>query len=145
MTTEVEALILLAEGGAQHPEEVEAAAAAAVAAVGGRIVAGFLPHALIVQVTEEAVDGLRQSLGAATVYTETVPATAVESAAEPLRSVLTAWNQRRGVSGVRPEPRGRGLPWDAPGFLPPDPPPEIRELLRRREQQYKEADASPGT
>ena len=141
MTTEVEALILLAEGGAQRPEEVEAA----TAAVGGRIVAGFLPRALIVQVTEEAVDELRRSLGAATVYTEAVPATAVESTAEPVRSVLTAWNQRRGLSGVRPEPRGRGLAWDAPGFLPPDPPPEIRELLRRREQQHKEADDSPGT
>ena len=116
MTTEVEALILLAEGGAQRPEEVEAAAAAAVAAVGGRIVAGFLPHALIVQVTEEAVDELRQSLGAATVYTEAVPATAVESAAEPLRSVLTAWNQRRGPSGVRPEPRGSRVAVGRTGF-----------------------------
>jgi len=144
MTTQVEALILLAQEGAQRPEEVEAAATEAVGAVGGRIVAGFLPHALIVQVTEEAVGDLRQSLGAATLYTEAVPATAVEAAAEPLRTVLTAWNQRRSQSGVRPEPLGRGLAWDAPGFLPPDPPPEIRELLRRREQQHSEADDSSG-
>ena len=138
MTTQIEALILLAEGGAQRPEEVEAATAAG----GGRIVAGFLPHALIVQVTEGAVDDLRRSVGAGTVYTEAVPATVVEGAAEPVRSVLTAWNQRRSLSGDRPEPRGRGLSWDAPGFLPPDPPPEIRELLRRREQQHSEADDS---
>ena len=138
MTTEVEVLILLAEGGAVRPEEVERATAAA----GGRIVAGFLPQALIVQVTEGVVDDLRRSLGAGTVYTEAVPVTAVEAAAEPLRSVLTAWNQRRSPSGVRPEPRGRDLPWDAPGFLPPDPPPEIRELLRQREQQHDKADDS---
>ena len=143
MTTEVEAVILLAPGDAQSPKEVEAVTAA-VAGRGGRIVAGFLPHALMVQVTEEAVDDLRQSLGAATIYTEAVPATAVEAAAEPLRSVLTAWNQRRSLSGDRPEPRGRGLAWDAPGFLPPDPPPEIRELLRRREQQHDKADDSSG-
>ena len=144
MAREVEALILLSEEGAQRPEEAEAAATAATAAVGGRIVAGFLPHALIVRVTEEAVDDLRQSLGAATVYTEAVPATVVEDAAEPLRSVLAAWNQQRSQSGVRPEPRGRDLPWDAPGFLPPDPPPEIRELLRQREGQHDKADGSSG-
>ena len=116
MTTEVEALILLAEAGAVRPEEVERA----TAAVGGRIVAGFLPHALIVRVTEEAVDDLRQSLGAATVYTEAVPATAVEaccgaapqrvggveSAAQPVRrSSRTAWARlavgRTGVSATR--------------------------------------------
>ena len=138
MTTEVEALILLAEGGAVRPDEVERA----TAAVDGRIVAGFLPHALIVQVTEEAVNDLRQTFGTASVYTEAVPAAVVDGAAEPLRSVLTAWNQRRSLSGDRPEPRGRGLAWDAPGFLPPDPPPEIRELLLRREQQHSEADDS---
>jgi hypothetical protein len=138
MTTEVEALILLDEGGAVRSEEVEAAATA----VGGRVVAGFLPHALIVQVTEEVVEDLRHTLGAATVYTEAVPATAVEAAAEPLRSVLAAWNQRRSLPGARPEPPSRGLAWDAPGFLPPDPPPEIRERLRRREQQLGEVDDS---
>jgi hypothetical protein len=140
MTTEVEALILLAQEGAQRPEEVMAA----TAAVGGRIVAGFLPQALIVQVKEGVVDDLRRLLGAGTVYTEAIPATAVEAAAEPVRSVLTAWNQRRSQSGARPEPRGRDLPWDAPGFLPPDPPPEIRELLRQREQQHDKADGSSG-
>jgi len=138
MTTEVEALILLAQEGAQRPEEAEAA----ITAVGGRIVAGFLPQALIVQVKEGVVDDLRRLLGAGTVYTEAIPATAVEAAAEPVRSVLTAWNQRRSPSGVRPEPRGRDLPWDAPGFLPPDPPPEIRELLRQREGQHDNADDS---
>lgn len=139
MEREIEALILLSEEGAQRPEEAEAAAA-----VGGRIVAGFLPHALMVQVTEEAVNDLRQTLGAASVYTEAVPAAVVEDAAEPLRSVLAAWNQRRSQSGDRPEPRGRDLAWDAPGFLPPDPPAEIRERLRRREQQLGEADDSSG-
>ena len=139
MTTEIEALILLESGGVQRLADVEAA----TAALGGRIVAGYLPHALMVRVTDEALDELRRSLGGATVYTEAVPATVVEHAAEPLRSVLTAWNARRSQAGVRPEPRGRGLAWDAPGFLPPDPPPEIRELLRRREQQLDEAADSP--
>lgn len=140
MTTQAEALILLTQEGAQRPEEVEAA----IAAVDGRILAGFLPHALIVQATEAGVEELRRSAGAAGIYTEAVPAAAVESAAEPLRTVLAAWNQRRSFPGDRPEPLGRGLAWDAPGFLPPDPPPEIREMLRRREQQHREADDSSG-
>lgn len=138
---EVEALILLAEGRMQRLEEVETAAAAG----GGRIVAGFLPHALLVRVTKNALDDLRRTLGVATVYTEAVPAAVVECAAEPVRSVLTAWNQRHALSGVRPEPRGRELPWDAPGFLPPDAPPKIRERQRRRTQHHKKADDSTST
>jgi hypothetical protein len=42
---------------------------AASTAVGERIGSGFLPHALIVQVMEGAIDDLRQSPGAAAIYT----------------------------------------------------------------------------
>ena len=119
---EVEALILLTEGA--HSARGGGGGMAA-AAVGGRIVAGFLPHALIVQATEEAIDDLRQSLGAATVYTDAVPATAVERAPEPLRSVLTAWNQRRSLPGVRPEPRGPGWRGTHRGFCHPIPHPRF--------------------
>jgi hypothetical protein len=140
MTTPIEALILLPQEGAPRHEEVEAA----ITSTDGRIVAGFLPVALIAQVTTEGVEELRRVVGAAGVYTEAIPASVVETAAEPLRSVLAAWNQRRSPSDDRPEPRGRGLAWDAPGFLPPDPPPEIRALLRQREQQYRKADDSSG-
>lgn len=130
MTTAIDALILWSQGSTSRLEAVEAA----IAAAGGQIVAGFWPHALMIQVAEGVVDNLRQALGAVTIYTEVVPAATVEAAAEPVRSVLTVWNQRRSQSGVRPEPRGRDLPWDAPGYLPPDPPPEVRKRLRRRKQ-----------
>jgi hypothetical protein len=68
MTSEVEALILLTPGGAARLEEVEAALAAA----GARIVAGFLPHALMVLATERALDDLHHSLAGATVYTAAI-------------------------------------------------------------------------
>ena len=141
MTTATEALILLTPAAAQPPAAVEATLTAA----DGHIVASFLPHALMIQATDAALGELRQSLGAATVYTEAVPAPVLADATEPLRSVLTAWNARRSQAGAPPEPLGRGLAWDAPGFLPPDPPPEVREMLRRCEQQHDAVADSPSS
>lgn len=129
MTTAIEALVLWSPGSTARLEEVERA----IAAVGGQIVAGFWPHALLIQVAEGVVGNLQQALGAVTIYTEAVPAATVAGAAEPMQSVLTLWNQRRSPPGVQSEPRGRDLPWDAPGYLPPDPPPEIRKRLGRKQ------------
>lgn len=141
MAMEAEALVLLEHGSTQHAEEVEKA----VATAGGRVLAGFLPHALLIQVPAGAVDDVRRSLGAEVVHTDAIPQAAVDAAAEPLRGVLIAWNQRRGSSGVDPEPPGRDLPWDAPGFLPPDPPAETRDLLRQRELMHGSADGDTET
>ena len=129
MTTAIEGLIVWSQDSTARLEEVERA----IAAVGGQIVIGFWPHALLIQVAEGAVDNLRQVLGAVTIYTTAVPAATVAGAAELVQSVLTLWNQRRSPPGVQPAPRGRDLPWDAPGYLPPDPPPEIRKQLQRKQ------------
>ncbi|MBP7505009.1 MAG: hypothetical protein KA780_06140 [Prolixibacteraceae bacterium] len=35
-----------------------------------------------------------------------------------------------------------GIPWDAPGFLPPDPPPGIREMVQEWEKKMNESDGN---
>jgi hypothetical protein len=104
----------------------------AVERAGGRVLQAWPPHALIVEATEALTAELKRIVGVVALHTGEVPAAAMEEAAEPFQLAATAWNNRR----QRPSKRGsEGLSWDAPNHLPPDPPPHIRERLRRREQE----------
>jgi len=53
------------------------------------------------------------------VFSDEPPADVVERLTDEERLFVRAWSSRK-VEKVRP---GDGLPWDAPGFLPPDLPP----------------------
>lgn len=53
---------------------------------------------------------------------------------EELRFAAAAWNERLRAR-ENPRAMGRGQSWDAPGFLPPDPPAAFREYLRWREAE----------
>lgn len=57
----------------------------------------------------------------ATVYTEDVPDSVLAELSPVERAFVSAWRSRR-AGKRRP---GAGLPWDAPGHLPPDRPPGI--------------------
>lgn len=63
----------------------------------------------------EAIDGVAEVAGAGESLQDEIALTDAE------RLFADAWAQRTGdVSGA--ERPGDGLPWDAPGFTPPDPP-----------------------
>lgn len=55
----------------------------------------------------------------ATAYTEDVPDNVLAELSPVERAFVAAWRSRR-AGKRRP---GEGLPWDAPGHLPPDRPP----------------------
>ncbi len=55
---------------------------------------------------------------------------------ETVRQAVAVWNAR--FEPPESKNLGRGLSWDAPGHLPPDPPPDVRDLLARRERDYWE-------
>jgi hypothetical protein len=54
----------------------------------------------------------------ATWYEDDVPPTVLDSLTDTERMFVAAWQARR-AGKRRP---GDGLPWDSPGFQPPDPP-----------------------
>jgi hypothetical protein len=59
----------------------------------------------------------------------------LETAPETARAVMAAWNQHLARQQAPQQPTPADLSWDAPGRLPPDPPPHIQEMLRRRERE----------
>lgn len=92
----------------------------------------FPPRCVIAALRPSDVDAFRQ-VPAVRVIVDVLPESQIAGLPEELRLAAAAWNERlRSRAGSAPV-RGRGERWDAPGFLPPDPPAAFREHLRRRE------------
>jgi hypothetical protein len=73
------------------------------------------PRLAIVAVDEDGVRALEGKPEILAVFTEDVPAEALERLDDPERAFAAGWNERR-----RPKQRrGDGRPWDAPGFDSP--------------------------
>lgn len=106
---------------------------------GGRVLHAFPPHALIAELPHGVGAGLAGRAGITTVSTGEVAASATRTPREPdpLGAVVEAWNAHLAAQRA-PDRSLRGLSWDTPGLQPPDPPPEVKEQLRRRERQMRD-------
>lgn len=124
-----EAIVILAPG----REDAWDPALAAIEAAGGRILLSFRPQAVVAVLDATTIGGLRQLPGIFLVETDAIAGDEAEAFPAQLGSIVMLWNERLARrTGMAPR-AGEGLAWDAPGHLPPDPPPEIRDWLRRRE------------
>jgi hypothetical protein len=132
----LEVLILLAP----NDEGAAAAAPQAVEDAGGRVLLSYGPHAVVAVLDADTIGELRRASFVLAVETGAVPDDRARNLPPELRDAAAVWNQHVAARGQRKTPTGNGLAWDAPGFLPPDPPPEIRELLRRREEDASSRD-----
>ena len=83
-----------------------------------RVIQVHPPHPILVAPGADLVP-LRSLAGVRWVSTDKIPAAAFRAHAGRT-PVVGGWEQRG--QGERGRP-GQGLSWDAPGFLPPDPPP----------------------
>jgi hypothetical protein len=100
----------------------------------------FPPWCAIVEVSPAVLDDLR-GLSGARVVVDALPESELASLPEEFRFVASAWNESL-RSKKRVTVRGEGLSWDAPGFLPPDPPASVREYLRAREREVAQQQSS---
>jgi hypothetical protein len=112
----------------------------AIETAGGRALSVYPPHAILALLPPSAVEVVSQRDDVAAAWTEPISRQTIESAEEPLRTALQAWNEHLARRPRKPAAAAEGLSWDAPGRLPPDPPPEIQAEWRRREQRHKDAD-----
>ena len=106
---------------------------------GGRVKHAFLPAALIVELPASRVTELVGQAGIEAAETEPLAEPPGPAASPDWLLAVSVWNQHR-AAAERPPAEVRA--WDAPGYLPPDPTAEIRERLRRREQELKSGEES---
>lgn len=88
-----------------------------------RIVQVASPRVVVVQSPEKVEPDmpLRSIPGVVTVTDGEAPPEVMEGLDESEALFVAAWSSRI-KQGPSKERRGEGLPWDAPGFEPPDPP-----------------------
>jgi hypothetical protein len=105
--------------------------------IGGRVLLSYPPHAIVASLPDEKINELRGKPGIRAVDTEEISGDRVNAAPQTMRVAMAAWNEHLAGQRAPREQPSLGLSWDAPGRLPPDPPPDIREMLRRRERDME--------
>lgn len=79
------------------------------------------PRVVIVEASAGALAGLRAIPGVTVVTGSDAPTGLTEGLDDGESLFVAAWLSRNKEGPPKQRP-GEGLPWDAPGFLPPDPP-----------------------
>jgi hypothetical protein len=113
----------------------------AIERVGGRVLHAYPPSIIIAALPPDQIASMRTSDGIQAIDTEEIVDLDLLQAAGARGWAIAAWNAHV-LSKRQPAPASRDLPWDAPGYLPPDPPADVREMLRRRERELQEGDTS---
>lgn len=111
-----------------------------VETAGGRILISFPPRVLIALIEQPAVFQFHPEVQ--NVITAKIDETSLHDLDDTVSQAIVVWNSR--FEPTTTEDLGRGLSWDAPGRLPPDPPPDVRDMLTRREQNYHEHSEDDG-
>ena len=82
------------------------------------------PRLAVIRADEEGIRAVQKLRGISGVYLDDVPSAERARLGPTERLFIDAWELRKRPKLHR---KGEGLPWDAPGFLPPDPPREGRQ------------------
>jgi hypothetical protein len=102
---------------------------------GGRILHVYPPYLIIARIPNESTATLKVNPDVHSVDIEEISGERIETASEVFRLAFIAWNEYLHKRSIKaPGQNQTSLSWDAPGRLPPDPPPYLREILRKREQ-----------
>jgi hypothetical protein len=108
----------------------------AIEASGGRMVMSYPPAALVAELPHGKAPELAGQADIEAIRGDAFSDEQVNNELSDLRFVMIAWNNRcTARSGGGTAASSRGLSWDAPGMLPPDPPAHVREALRQREKE----------
>lgn len=97
----------------------------------GQIRHAFPPKAVIASIPYEKIKKLRGSSFVGFLTTDVIGTPPPLLAAEEFRDIISVWNNQMKESRdtIAIPGTDEGLSWDAPGHLPPDPPPQIRKMI----------------
>jgi hypothetical protein len=114
----------------------------AIEALDGRVLHSYPPRAIIASIPPEKISELQKQAEIASVDTEEIEDERLKTAAGAIHPVIAAWNEhvRKQRRATAPADSSIGLSWDDPSRLPPDPPPDVQEMLRRREREMEEGE-----
>lgn len=115
-----------------------------IEALGGRVMHSYPPRSIIALVPTEKMDELRGHEAIESIDTEQITDERAATAGNTNDLAVAAWNQHvsKQSRSAAAADRTVGLSWDESSRLPPDPPQEIREMLRRRELDLESDDQS---
>ena len=102
----------------------------------GKIRHAFPPKVIFASVPGRNVNKLRMSGNVAFLSTDLIDEPPALLSADETRDIVSIWNKLISVSrepGIK-VPADNDLSWDAPGYLPPDPPPHIRKMMDKWEE-----------
>jgi len=105
----------------------------------GKIKHAYTPKVIIASVPSGNIEELRNSVFVGYLTTEVIEEQLALLPADESRDIISIWNKQVRVSR-EPEnkiPADEDLSWDAPGYLPPDPPPDIRKMMDKWESDYE--------
>ncbi len=106
--------------------------------MGGRVTNVFMPGIMVASVPSAKIKSLARRAGIASVETEPVKKEAIKLAGHELALAMDAWNNHIGADRMTRAMESPMLnkSWDAKDMLPPDPPGEVMEELRRRDAEF---------
>jgi hypothetical protein len=107
-----------------------------IEAAGGRVLHSFPPRIIMASVPSDRIGEIREMAGVQSADTDEIGDERLVKMSGVIRSAAMVWNdhlKRKRSAPEKPDP-SLGLSWDAPSRLPPDPPPDVMEKLRRRER-----------
>lgn len=94
------------------------------------------PRVVVVDGSVGVLAGLRSIPGVTVVTRGDAPSGLTEGLDEGEALFVAAWLSRSEEGPPKQRP-GEGLPWDAPGFLPPDPPASEPEPGKKNEEEKR--------
>ena len=105
----------------------------------GHVLHSYPPSVIIASLQPGTAGNLLDRAFIETVDMTEISDERLEKATDEIRMAILTWNEhlRSKKGNTSGGDTSKGLSWDAPGRLPPDPPPHIQERLRRREREMQ--------
>jgi hypothetical protein len=110
-----------------------------ITGIHGHVTHVYPPHVIIALIPQHAFKSLTEHAGIASVYDGLISEERLQQVAPDIQQVMLNWNDHlKGQQHIGEQAKTTPpLSWDAPGYLPPDPPTHVQEQLRRHQQELQ--------
>ncbi|HEY9668826.1 MAG TPA: hypothetical protein V6C91_18600 [Coleofasciculaceae cyanobacterium] len=107
--------------------------------VSGRVLHTYPPNVIIATVPPDQIDELLENSNIQSIDTDEISAERLKNTQDEIRLAAAAWNEhiKAERNAVSKDNSSEGLLWDHPNYLPPDPPPDVQQLLRHHEREME--------